>query len=136
MAIPSTSGIKKTKKIQSVATIPLGRDWLEIELPILAGQYLTLAVTTIPDNDLLSLWEFYFSVYVDTNDIDHIFSSGAALTAGQRKLSIEQWKDFAESSDVLGRRCHKIRFQNFDSVDHTLFVLYKAYTFSSVTGSV
>jgi len=128
-------GTKKKRDIIDIGSIPAGQDSTQTSFVLTAGQTATVVFTTIPDDERLGLWEFYFSIKIDVNDDDHLFSEGASLTAGQRDLEIYQWKDFSRSSDIQNIRVQKIRLKNNDSSPHTYYMDYKAYTLSAVTGS-
>jgi len=128
------SGNVKTRKIIEVTAVPEGQDWVEFSVNFVAGQQGTITISASPLSELLGIWEFYFSVRVDTNDGDHLFPEGADLNSGQRDLEIYQWEDLATSDDITGKRSHKIRLVNNDSSPHTYYILYKFYTLSAVAG--
>lgn len=119
-----------------VQSIPIGlNSWLEGNAVVTSGGTLTFNVTVFTGNSRLSLWNQLFSLRVDTNDNDHLFPAGTSLTSEQRSIRISQWIDFAESSDISNIRVHKIRIENFGASSHTIYLLYKAYTFASASGS-
>jgi hypothetical protein len=120
----------------AVSSVPAGvNEILAATVSVPAGTIITISVTTTPESDDLSLWDFLFSFYIDVDAYTNIFSGGSALTAAQRKFRLSQWVDWADSSDRTNTRCHKIRMENYDVSDHTLYLKYKAYTFSTVTGA-
>lgn len=92
----------------------------------------TITVTVTPPDKRLGIWNFLHSIFVDTDNIDYIFSSGVSLTAAQRKLVIQAWVDWALSSDQNNIRVYRVRIQNEDSSDHTCYFYVKSYTFATV----
>lgn len=127
------SGVRPLLVVQSV---PVGLyGWTEGSASVPAGSRVIFTVTTYPGDSRLSLWDQLFSVRVDTNDNDHLWPGGASLTSDQRQLSIDNWIDFASSSDISNVRVHKIIITNSGVADKTVYLLYKAYTFASSGGT-
>lgn len=118
----------------TVSTIPQGVTGLfETSFSVSAGTNFTVAMITTPQDDRLSLWNFLFSVYVDTDAYTHILPAGASLTAAQKKIRVTHWLDWADSSDIDNERSHRFLFENYDTSSHTLYFKYKAYTFAAIT---
>lgn len=125
------------RPILTVQSIPVGLfDWAEGNATVAAGNGVNFAITTFPDDERLSLWDQLFSIRIDVNDDDHLYPSGASLTSEQRSLRMENWVDFASSSDTQNIRVHKVRIVNGGADSHTYYVLFKAYTFASAGGSI
>ena len=124
------------RPILTIQSVPEGiNDVTTGSTTIAAGSAASFIATTYPSASRLSLWNFLFSIYVDTNDDHYVFPNGASLTSAQRNLRITQWLDWADSSDIDNVRVHKIRLENTDSSSHTYYLYYKGYTFSSVGGT-
>lgn len=140
--------------VQSVSTVPAGvGGWTEANVTLLAGAAVTFQVTTTPDSAVLALWNFLLSIYVDLpgsggggpnllTDLQYIFPAPVAasgvsslLTAAQRNLTLMQWLDWAQSSDLSNIRVHNIRIVNNDSGTHLYTLRYKAYTITRAAGN-
>lgn len=116
-----------------VQSVPVGNDWTESgPFTIPAGGAGTFNVTTTPANNLLSLWNYLFSIRIDVNDNDHRFSNGSALTSEQRSMELTNWMDFIDSFDPENVRVVKIRIHNYGASSHDYYLLYKAYSFVSI----
>lgn len=98
-------------------------------ITIIAGSSLTLAVTTIPAGNTLTLWNFAFTIYVDGTSNDDQWPNGANMTLAKRELFVFDWFDWADSSDVTNIRVYKIRLRNSDpgGITHDYYVRFKAY---------
>lgn len=92
-----------------------------------AGLGANFNITVTPGSPILTLWNYLFTVYVDVLDAAHEFPNGASLTADQRKLTIMNWIDWANSSDITNIRLFKIRVRNDDSVSHDYYIKFKIY---------
>lgn len=146
--MPGNRGDVRSYEVPATSSVPaLPTQWTEAQITNLAsGASSTFIVTTTPVSSLLGIWNFLLSIYVDvpgqgggggpnlTADLGYIFPDGVGLTAAQRALTLMQWVDWAESSDNINTRVHKIRLTNNDSAPHTYLLRYKAYTNSSVAG--
>lgn len=84
-------------------------------------------ITVTPGSPILTLWNYLFTIYVDVLDSAHEFPNGASLTADQRKLTIMNWIDWANSSDITNIRVFKIRVRNDDSSSHDYYIKFKIY---------
>lgn len=122
-------------QVQSIPESPV--DWAQVTSPSVgAGQRLVVNVKNIPVDKTLSLWNFLFSIRIDTDDDDHLYPSGASLTSAQKSIDLQQWIDFATSSDDNNQRSHQIVIINNDASAHVYHILYKAYTFVTASGGI
>ncbi len=97
-----------------------------------ANSVFIIQINNQPDSGILSIWNFLYSVYIDTNDAAHSWPLGASLGAGlQSKIVITDHLDWGDSSDLLNTRNQKIYIQNTDTASHTCYLYYKAYTFAA-----
>lgn len=99
-------------------------------ITIAAGSSLTLNVTNIPVADRLTLWNFAFTILVDSeDDFDYQWPAGSALSLNARELFVFDWLDWADSSDTTNTRVYKIRIRNSDpsGTTHDYYVKFKAY---------
>lgn len=99
-----------------------------------AGSGITFNLTITPVLETLTLWNFLFDVYVDTNDPAYQYPAGTSLSVGQRNMRHEAWISFGDSSDLTNVRVFKIRVTNLDTVSHTYYVRVRAYI-PKLTGS-
>lgn len=126
------------RPILGVSSIPFGPDAATAVLTVAAGTMGTFIIRTIPDSDRLSLWNYLESIVVDSfaldsnGDFGYEYPVGTLLTNAQLKMSVSVWDSWALSSDLTNLRVKFITVQNNDTVSHTYYVLFKAYTFSSV----
>ncbi len=124
-----------------IATIPQTPTGVLIAgITLTPGQRRTMRVNTTPDSPVLSLWNFLFSVVIDDLSLDgngqytYLVPDGSGFISQDPKLNfvMENWTDWADSSDAANSRAYKIRFTNNDSSTHLYNVLFKAYTFANV----
>lgn len=89
-----------------------------------------------PNSQILTLWNFLPSVYVDPTidpitgipDVANLLGgSTASLTAGQRNCTFSPYIDWAESSDSTNMRAYKVRVVNFDSSSHAYYLAIRGY---------
>lgn len=104
---------------------------------LVAGSYITLSVTSTPASQVLTLWNFAFTIYIDGTDVTHQFPGGSALTSNSRESYIFNWLDWADSSDTTNIRVYKIRIRNSDPslAAHDYYLSYKAYLPLTTVGS-
>jgi hypothetical protein len=128
----------RDRSIPGISSIPTGPSALMATSTIAAGDSTQFVVTIFPQSKRLSKWDFLFSVVIDDNVtiIDglpaNLFADGASLTNGQLAMRLTPgWTDWAESSDTTNTRVHKLLIKNEDTVSHTYYVYFKAYTDSS-----
>jgi hypothetical protein len=96
-------------------------------LTLLPGQAVNISVTFTPPSEVLSIWNFAHSIYVDANDASHQWPSGSSLSTGQKKCDAYGWLDWGDSSDDTNVRVYKIRMQNNDTVSHDYYMRTRAY---------
>lgn len=126
--------IRQQIAIQSLPLSPT--DWLEVTSPsIPAGADLVIGITTTPENKVLSLWNFLFSIRVDTNTDEFLFPNGAGLSAEQENMKVQQWVDYAGSSDEINQRLHYVIISNNGANAHVYHFLYKSYSFAAAPGT-
>lgn len=117
------------KRPSSVSTVPTGeaqRTTASTTVP--AGKTRTFVVTTFPESDRLSLWNFLWNIYIDTDDPNYdIFGGGALTDAILGSVIVADNLNWGDSSDRDNRRVQKIKVINNDSVDHVAYLKYKAY---------
>jgi hypothetical protein len=94
---------------------------------IAAGVGLTSTATFNPSVNILSLWNFKVTLYIDGTTSADIFPNGANITSGMRKCTLMQWIDYAESTDSINTTVFKVRARNDDTVSHDYKLVYKAY---------
>lgn len=100
-----------------------------------AGTYQVFEVITIPNQKQLNLWNFLWNIYIDVNDVAHDYFAGTAWANNALtilNMEVTENLNWAHSSDTQNIRSHRIMVKNNDSVDHTAYLKYKAYTFVGV----
>jgi hypothetical protein len=142
--IRDLDGIKQFQHELKANPQPIGGDILRVEgvpaayalafTTIPAGTAITFTFQVIPYQQTLTLWNFAFDVYVDTNDVAHQFPNGASLTSAQRSLRLYNWLSWGDSSDATNMRVFKVRVENTDASDHVYYVRIRAYI-PKLTGS-
>jgi len=118
---------------------PIGADILQVvPLPLagvgFAGPFTIPAngatnvnVNFTPDDDTLTVWNFLWTLYIDVDDPDNAWPSGASLTAGQLNIHVFSWVDWFSSSDSTNERTYKIRILNDDTSSHDYYLRIRAY---------
>lgn len=93
------------------------------------GSLITFAITALPGNSVLTLWNFLTSLYVDVDGDDANLYGGIinTLTANQKNLNREEWIEWAESSDISNSRVLKVRVKNNDSGSHVYHLRMRGY---------
>jgi len=88
-----------------------------------AGAVTDLTFTITPTDEIVSLWDFLLSVYVDTDDnANYLYPSGGSLSAGQMNFDLQWGIDYTLSSDTTGERIAKVVIKNNDGSAHTYYV--------------
>lgn len=121
----------RAKKALAISTVPAGGpgNTTQGSITVTPGTSGTFAVTTYPDSNSLSLWNFLWSCFVDVDSGDHNYPNGILLPpALLPKLFIFAHYDWATSSDLTNIRTEYIMIINNDMVPHTVYLNYKAYT--------
>ena len=82
-----------------------------------------LTFTITPTDEVVTLWDFLFSVYIDTDDdADYLYPNGGSLSAGQMDFDLQWSVDYTLSSDTTGERIAKVVIKNNDASAHTYYV--------------
>ena|ERR1035437_4161710 len=125
------------KRPYTVSSVPSGpANTTQGTITVAAATVFTVSVTTYPDSRTLSIWNFLWSIYIDTNDVNYAWSYGSSLTTTLlSKIMILDHYDWAVSSDSTNQRVQIITIVNNDTASHTFFLNYKSYTESSSAGS-
>jgi len=93
-----------------------------------AGSRTTLTFTITPTDNIVTLWDFLFSIYVDINkNSNYLYPSGASLTDAQMNFDLQWNIDYETSSDTTGERKAKVMIKNNDSSAHTYYIHAKFY---------
>lgn len=129
----------------TVGTVPSGPgpSTTSLTVTIAAGKAITISITTVPDNSVLALWNFLYTIVVDSLTLDSNGDYGYEYPVGTLipnnspifAMFTEQWLDWAMSSDTSNERTHMIRIHNTDTASHTFYFFYKAYTFAIAPGA-
>lgn len=131
------------KPVLTVASIPSGTNQVTgANITISAGSYGVFKISTIPDSDRLGLFNFFPSFYIDALDNDHLWPNtsavdgyGGSLTSVvMTNIFISFVPDWARSSDTTNRRVSLATIINTDSSSHVIYLYFKSYTFSAITG--
>ncbi len=98
-------------------------------LTLLGGQSGTFNVTTTPSSQILTIWNFAFTVYVDNTTNAYQWPNGSSITVGSGNIFCVPWLDWADSSDTTNVRVFKVRISNEDpgAVTHSYYLRFKAY---------
>lgn len=132
----------KIRQIQAIASVPLGLNYVRVTgslVNVAASSFRSIAVTTTPDSDRLSIWNWLYTVMIDGDDVDHVWPSGSAINTGAGAtdlaylVDVADHIDFFRSNDRSNIRTHLIRIKNNDTNPHTITFYYKAYTQAGVT---
>lgn len=107
-------------------------DYMDIDDIAAAGQELTYNFQIFPAGNILTNWDLYFTVYVDlpdppTPNNSYRYPAGGALSAGQAKMRVTSWPDYAKSFDASGMRWFNVNVKNEDSVSHHIYIIGKFY---------
>lgn len=132
------------RKPLGISSVPAGIDpVLEGNATVLAGNKVSFIVTTTPDSPVLSLWNFLYSIVIDSLVVDsselyeYLYPNGSGWTqssAAYKNTRITDRVDWASSSDTTNKRNHVITIENNDSSSHIYYLFYKAYTFDFTPG--
>ncbi len=90
--------------------------------------YITLGVRTT----LLAptLWEPALAVHIDTDDVDHLWRRGKALTASQTKFFcsvVRNWEYGLTAQDPQNNGVWDIQLWNLDTASHVYYVHVKLF---------
>jgi hypothetical protein len=71
-----------------------------------------------------TLFDFLFSVYVDSSANTNVYPNGSALTSAQRNVDIKWWADYAGSglASNNGQRLFFMELKNTDSSTHDYYI--------------
>lgn len=119
-------------------TQPIGGDGLLVEgvpsggaasgsATVTAGGLLSFTVTVTPLNQTLTVWNFAYTLLVDTNSAGYEYRYGSSLSAAQRKLRVQSRIDWASSSDATNVRVYIVEIENYDTSDHDIYLYIRAY---------
>lgn len=133
---------RRVRKLETVKQ-PLGGDIVQIgesnvastgQLLLVQGQEIYFTVTLTPDVARLSLYNLAISLYVDNdNNAAYLWSSGASLSSGQRKVKLTCHLDYASSSEVTGERKYMVTLRNEDTASHYYYLYTKSYNIATPT---
>lgn len=127
------------RDLDAIKTIqPIGADVLKAKgLPgagygsgnatIAAGNAVNFSLIFTPASQVLTLWNFSFTLYIDILDDAYQYPSGSSLTDPLRNLDMQCWHDWADSSDITNSRVYKVRVVNHDTNPHTYYIKLRAY---------
>jgi hypothetical protein len=138
-------GVRDIKKYHYVGTssIPASPvDTFSLFITLPAGLNANFNITTTPLEQRLSIWNFTFTVCIDSlnTDSEGFFQyqfpnnqtaghpSTSLLSNAQQSCRITNWTDWATSSDIDNIRNNFIRLENLDSGSHDYYLFFKAYT--------
>lgn len=107
--------------------IPIGTGTVTVP----SGGTVTVTINAFPFNDILTLWNSSFTIYVDA-PVGPLTSSdkwpdGSNMTAAKRNLKVTHWLDYHDSFDATGKRAFKLFIRNDDVSSHTVFVSFMFY---------
>jgi hypothetical protein len=79
---------------------------------------------SLPAINMATLLDHFLSVFVDTNDANHLYPSGALLSGAQLNVQISTWNDWYSSgiSSTNGQRVVVMQITNKDSSPHTYYL--------------
>lgn len=134
---------KVFRQIVGVSSLPTGSNAVLVSHTSIPGNIWTVNFQVSPSNRTLSLWNFAASLVVDDNttfdstgQFANLWPTGSGITTEVgTSIRREDWFDWALSSDEDNERVYVLRIENLDTVDHTFYVYFKAYTQSSNPGS-
>ena len=124
------------RQIRELKTLQLiGGDVIEVEatnaalatVTLGAGLTEVLFITFTPSTQVLMNVDCYVSIYVDTDDNNHIWPNGASLTSAQKKVRRSLTPDWAFSNDATGERVFLFSLENYDTASHTYYVRITSY---------
>lgn len=95
----------------------------------------SFTITVTAGMRYLSMWNYALTVRVGTDDDDHVWPTGSALTASQRTLDVFNYQDWAASNDTTNKPVFRLHIRNFSGDTHTIYIKFKTYTFAYITGS-
>lgn len=131
----------KIRQIQAVSSVPLGLGYSRTTgITVGANNYIAIEVTTNPDSDRLSIWNWIYSVMIDTDSVNNEWPNGSVVNTGAGATDLAYLMDvsdhisYAQSNDRTNVRVHLIRIKNNDGSPHDIIFYYKAFTQAAVTG--
>lgn len=134
----SESSIGDTNIIKRLPTsgIPLDTsDYSFINYTIAASSINTLTITTDTQVKELSLFNWAFTLFSESDSTDYIWPTGAGLTSTTRSLRVYQYQDWYSSSDLTNRKVYKFHVENYSASTRTIFLYFKAYTYAYIAGA-
>lgn len=102
---------------------------LSASATLTAGSQTTFATNFKPNNQVLTLWNFAASIFVDVdlNSLNLFGGLTNTLNSGQKNMLKMDWLDWAESSDIANYRAFRTVLRNNDSSTHTYYYHVTAY---------
>ena len=122
-----------TPKYIPTGSIPLGTDVAELSGTITTGNWGTFSFYVYPAEKSLSLWNFFYNVYVDTDSSDYNWPNGSSLSSTQRSIRVYTIPDWANSDDSINKRAFRIIVENFSGSNRTVYIKFKSYSYAYVT---
>lgn len=134
----SENQIGDTNIIQRLPTsgIPLDTsDYSYISYTVAASSINTLTITTDTTVKELSLFNWAFTMFVESDSTDYIWPTGAALTSTTRSLRVYHYQDWYTSNDKTNKKVYKYHVENYSGSTRTIFLYFKAYTYAYIAGA-
>jgi hypothetical protein len=121
------------RRLHNLETVkqPLGGDVVQVAtsnvasttLTVDSGEIETFSIDVSLDTPKNTLYNVFFSVYVDTNNnANYLYPYGSSLSAGQKALIFTHWDDQRYANMTTGARRYAVEFINYDSVTHIYYV--------------
>jgi len=95
---------------------------------ILSNTAQSFRITITPSATSLTLWNFPFTVYVDTHDAAHAWPTGASLTSSQLSTRVTAQQDYLGYNLTTNQQVFIIRIENYDSGSHSYYVDFISVT--------
>lgn len=124
------------RKTQGVTPIPAGSGVVLATRTIVANSVFSWQVTITPTNKALSIWNLAYDVLIDSStDTTFAWPWGTSVTGTMaQKIDIISWMSYIKSDDNANKRIFIVTIRNNDSVSHTTYMYWKAYTMSTSIG--
>lgn len=101
-----------------------------------AGSFRTFLITFTPQYPSIAIWNFLITTRIDVNDSAHNYPYGTSITTTLgSKIKVSSWVDYSRSGAISGIRTLVIHVINDDSVDHTVYILAKAFLQTGLSSS-
>lgn len=115
--------------ILNVIRVPSGGYLFGGPVTLAAGEMVTFITTAVPSSDILTIWNFLHSIYVDSAVVDSAYNwpNGSSITSDMRKVECMAWIDWGTSSDDFNARTYKVHVINNGSSSHTVAIAVRAY---------